>query len=382
MKARGFRLLLIALTIGVISAPVNAQADATADHLQRAADLIRKGELAPAEAQLNLVFKREPREANALNLLGVIRAQQQRPREAEQLFLRAIEANKSLFGAYLNLSQLYLQKGERRRAEEYLVTALEIRPDDVPTLRALANIARADGELEKALSYLVRARKIAPDSAAVLYDFGWTALNMNLVYDALTALEQLHRMKIADPQYLYPFAIARLNNGQAAEALSLIDQFIKSRPQDGRGYYVRGAILYGDKRFDEGRAEFQRSLSLMPYPDTEYYLGMIAHHQGDEEQAIDLFRRALRSDPSNPATHVALGTALAARKDYPAARTELEKAIELDPKDQTAHYQLGLVYARLGDKERSRAAFAVAEQLRAEQKERQGMGIRLIDLPK
>src|SRR5215212_9056042 len=98
MKVAGFRSLLIVSIIGVLCATVAAQADATTDHLQRAADLIRKGELAPAEAQLNLVFKREPREANALNLLGVIRAQQNRPREAEQLFLRAIEANKSLFG--------------------------------------------------------------------------------------------------------------------------------------------------------------------------------------------------------------------------------------------------------------------------------------------
>jgi Flp pilus assembly protein TadD len=207
----------------------------------------------------------------------------------------------------------------------------------------------------------VRARKIEPNSAAVLYDFGWTALNMNLVYDALTALEQLHRMKVADPQYLYPFAIAKLNNGQNAEAHTLINQYIQSRPEDGRGYYVLGAILYADRRFAEARTALERSLGLMPYADTEYYLGMIAHNQGDAEQAISWFRRALRSDPANPATHVALGTVLAR---------------------QTAYYQLGLVYARLGEKERSRAAFATSEKLRTEQKERQGVGVRLIDLPK
>src|SRR5215204_2405263 len=116
MRATGFRLLLIVSVIGALCGAVAAQADATSDHLQRAADLISKGELRRAEAELNFVCKREPREANALNLLGVIRAQQDRPREAEQLFLRAIEANKSLFGAYLNLSQLYLQKGEPKRA--------------------------------------------------------------------------------------------------------------------------------------------------------------------------------------------------------------------------------------------------------------------------
>jgi Flp pilus assembly protein TadD len=109
---------------------------------------------------------------------------------------------------------------------------------------------------------------------------------------------------------------------------------------------------------------------------------MIAHQEGDAQEAISRFRRALRSDPTNAATHVALGTVLARQKDYQAARAELERAIELDPKDQTAHYQLGLVYARLGDKERSRSAFAVSEKLRAEQKERQGVGVRLIELPK
>jgi Flp pilus assembly protein TadD len=189
-------------------------------------------------------------------------------------------------------------------------------------------------------------------------------------------------MKVPDRRYLYPFAIARLNNGQSAEAQSLINEYIRFRPEDGRGYYVLGAILYAGRRFAEARTAFQRSLSLLPYPDTEYYLGMIAHQEGDAQEAISRFRRALRSDPTNAATHVALGTVLARQKDYQAARAELERAIELDPKDQTAHYQLGLVYARLGDKERSRSAFAVSEKLRAEQKERQGVGVRLIELPK
>jgi tetratricopeptide (TPR) repeat protein len=405
-----FRFLLFALIMA-------AQVDPTTDRLQRAADLIRKGELAPAEAQLDLVFKRAPREPNALNLLGVIRAQQHRPSEAEKLFLSAIEVNKSLVGAYLNIGQLYLDlekpgralwafteagklqpersfpllfnlgatfyhKGERKRAEEFFLAALELKPDEVPTLRALANISRADGELEKALSYLVRARKVAPDSAEVLYDFGWTALNMNLVYDALTALEQLHRMKVTDRQYLYPLAIARLNNGKSTEAQTVIKQYIELRPEDGRGYYVLGAILYGERKFAEARVALQRSLSLMSYPDTEYYLGMIAHNEGNEEEAISWFRSALRSDPANAPAHAALGTVLARQKDYQAARAELERAIELDPKDQAAYYQLGLVYARLGDKNRSRSMLALSEKLRAEQKERQGIGVRLIDVSK
>jgi tetratricopeptide (TPR) repeat protein len=413
---------MVALLIVVPNVVMPTQVDVITDRLQRAADLIRQGELGRAEAQLNVVFKREPREANALNLLGVIRAQQRRLHEAERLFLSAIEVNKSLLGAYLNIGQLYLdqkktdqalwaftqaeklqatqpgngpsftllfnlgatwlQKGQRRRAEEFFLAALKIEPDDVPTLLALANIARLDAELEKALSYLVRARKIAPNSSAVLYDFGWTALNMNLIYDAASALEQLRRLDVANREYLYPLAIARLNNGQKREAESLINQYIQFRPRDGRGYYVLGAILYADRRFVEARNQFKRSLILMSYPDTKYYLGMIAYAEGDAEQAISWFRDALQSDPMNAATHTALGTALGRKKEYQAARASLERAIALDPKNQVAHYQLGLVYARLGERDRSREMFAIAERLRSEQKDQEGVGIRLIDLPK
>lgn len=507
-------LSLVLASVGVVT----AQNIPALNRLQRAAEMIRKGQLSSAEAELDAVLRQAPREANALNLLGVVRAQQQRGGEAETLFLRAIEINKALLGAYLNVGQLYLglgkpdralwafteavklapdnpdinfnlaslyeekreyaralehlskiqeartdadylfllvkshlglghieearalsapfkdssrvappdmaaafaaiftehklfddaieiletarrgsspsfvllynlgasyyQKGERQRAEESYLAALSLKPDDVATLRALASVARAEGDLEKALSYLVRARKVAPDSPAVLYDFGWTALNMNLLYDALTALERLHQLKPDQPDYLYPLAIARLNNGENQRAQELINRYVELRPQDGRGYYVLGAILYGAKKFPEARAALERSLALAYYPDTEYYLGMIAHNEGNVTQAISWLQRALKSDPKNSAAHSALGLIYAKEKDYTAARVELERAIELDPKNQAAHYQLGIAYARLGDKQRSQAMFALSEKLRVEQKEQRVVGFKLIDPPK
>jgi tetratricopeptide (TPR) repeat protein len=487
------------------------------DRLERAAEMIRKGQLASAEAELNALLKRSPREANALNLLGVVRAQQSRADEAEQLFLRAIEANQKLLGAYVNVGQLYqeqrkperalwaftqasrlapdnpninfnlaslyvdkqeharaldylskiplqqsgpdhlyllikshlglghlkeaaalstslkepgrvppdmaaafaavfaerglfddaiqileasrkggaqsfallynlgasyYQKGERARAEESYLAALSLQPESVVALRALARVARDQGDLEKALSYLLRARKAAPESHEVLYDFGWTALNMNLLFDALSVLERLHQIKPEEPNYLYPLAIARLHNGETQRALELINRYIELRPQDGRGHYVLGAILYSIKKFPEARAALKRSLELVYYPDAEYYLGLVAHSEEDEAQAITWLKRALASDPANSAAHSALGIVYAKEKDYPAARAELELAIKLDPKDQAAHYQLGIIYARLGEKERSQSMLALSEKLRSEQKKREIVGFKLIDPPK
>jgi superkiller protein 3 len=518
MNFRKLAVSLMFLCLAQAAPALNLQQNTSNyDRLERAAEMIRKGQLTSAETELRAVLKQSPREANALNLLGVIRAQQSRTDEAENLFLRAIEANKLLLGAYLNVGQLYqeerkidralwafteasqlapanpnvnfnlaslyaerqeharaleylgkippqqsgadhlyllikshlglghvqdatalaaslkepgrvppdmaaafaalfaarglfddalqileasktggspsfallynlgatyYQKGERRRAEESYLAALSLKPESIVTLRALARVARDQGDLEKALSYLLRARKIEPDSPDVLYDFGWTALNLNLLYDAISVFERLHQLKPEEPSYLYPLAIARLHNGETERAQELISRYIELRPQDGRGHYVLGAILYGIKKFPEARRALKLSLELVYYPDAEYYLGLIAHSEGDEAQAVTWLKRALASDPANSAAHSTLGIIYSKGKDYPAARAELELAIKLDPKDQTAHYQLGIVYARLGEKERSQAMFALSEKLRSEQKEREIVGFKLIDPPK
>lgn len=507
-------LLSLAQALPARTAPQNLP---VYDRLERAVELIRKGDLARAEAELNTVLRAEPREANALNLLGVVRAQQQRTVEAEKLFLRALDAAPTLLGAYLNLGQLYAgnrkpdralwafmeasklapdrpeinsslaglyaeqreyaqaleylekipqsllsveqlslfvecylgmgrtkdaeavaatlvqsgslsaeavatlaslfaehkmldqaiamleaarqrtpdsfpilynlgtsyyQKAELSRAEEYYQAGLKLKPDDVETLRALARVARAGGELEKALAYLIRARKIAPDSVLVLYDFGWTALNLNLIYDALPVLKRLNKMQPEEPGYLYALAIAYLQNGEPAQAQQLLNRFIELRPTDSRGYYVLGATLYSVKQYPQARAALERSLALAPYADAEYYLGMIAHNEGDAAQAVARLQRALKSEPNHQAAHAALGMVYAKQKNYAAARSELERAIELDPKDGTASYQLGLVYARMGEKERAQTMFAAADKLRNEKQKQDMVRFRLAEPPK
>jgi tetratricopeptide (TPR) repeat protein len=512
------RLAAVFIFFCLASAGLAAPQDTSKyDRLERAADLIRKGQLAGAEAELKAVLKQSPREANALNLLGVVRAQQRRTEEAEQLFLRSIEANETLVGAYLNVGQLYQelhkpdralwafteaskiapdhpginfnlaslyegerqyaraleylvkippeqsdsdhlyllikshlglghvqeavalsavlkepgrvpadlaaafaalfaersllddaiqileaarkggspsfallynlgasyrQKGEKALAEENYLAALALKPDDLAVLRALAGLARESGHLEKALSFLVRARKIAPDAPPVLYDFGWTALNLNLIYDALQALERLHQMRPDEPGYLYALAIARLQNGEALIAQQLSNRYIELRPKDSRGYYVLGTTLYSLKQYPQARAALEQSVALSPYPDAEYYLGMISYQEGDAARATSWLERALKSEPNHQAAHTALGMVYVRQKNYPMARAEFERALQLDPKDATASYQLGLVYARLGEKERAQTMFATAEQLRGEKQKQENLRFRLMDPPK
>ena len=72
-----FRLTLVftlTLVIVLLALTVSAQQKPDYDRLERASDLIRQQQLAAAEAELTALLRLAPREPNAHNLLGVIRA--------------------------------------------------------------------------------------------------------------------------------------------------------------------------------------------------------------------------------------------------------------------------------------------------------------------
>jgi len=86
-------------------------------------------------------------------------------------------------------------------------------------------------------------------------------------------------------------------------------------------------------------------------------------------------------DPSYAAAQTLLRVVDVEQKKYPLARGTLERAVQLNAKDLRAHYQLGLVYAKLGEKERAEQMFAIADQLRKEQRDEETIKFKLIDPP-
>ena len=513
-------LLLLACTAGAPHALAQGPSYA---RLERAAEMIRRGQLARAEAELAAVLRANPEEANALNLLGVVRAQQKRHEEAEQLFLRAVRSSPALVGAFVNLGQLYtsrgdderalrafdaaaalapdhpevnyhlasiregrrefaralehlgkipaesrgpehlhlalrcllglgradeaaslvaplrsaqggrgaaavptedaagfaalfaahartdvaleilgaalrrapdsfavlynlgathLQRRELERAEEFYRLALAVKPDDGATLRALAGVERARGRLEKSFAYVERALRRDPDSRALLYDYGWTALNLDRLPEALSALGRLHRAHPQESAYIYALAVARFYNNEDAQALTLLRRYIELNPRGARGHYVLGVMLQLMMRRADARAALAEGFDLAPTADAAHHLGLVAYDEDDLAQAERWLRRAVELNPAHAPSRAVLGMTYAKRKDLAAARAELERAAALDPHDLTAAYQLGLLYTRLGERERAREMLAVADRLRAEQRQAGRAGLRLAEPPK
>lgn len=66
--------------------------------------------------------------------------------------------------------------------------------------------------------------------------------------------------------------------------------------------------------------EQQAILAKDPHNAKAYFaLGTFSHFQGQTEQAIRYFEKAIKLDPTDPAPHVSLGQIYAVRGEYPRA---------------------------------------------------------------
>src|SRR5579863_971622 len=150
-------LLITAILLNAIlpaSGQVSSQSVNTS-LLQDAAQSIAAGDLDRAENELQSILRISPDDYRALNFLGIVRAQQRRESEAEQIFRQVISRKPDFASAHINLGLLYVQMNRPQEAVPQLQEALHLAPDRtdagdalVGVWRGQAGAAVSSGDLE------------------------------------------------------------------------------------------------------------------------------------------------------------------------------------------------------------------------------------------
>ncbi len=101
---------------------------------------------------------------------------------------------------------------------------------------------------------------------------------------------------------------------------------------------------------DQARQICRQLLTTEPqHAEAHNMLGGIALQRGEIEPAIAHFAKAVEFDPTQPAFRQGLGICYYNLGQYPQALDHLEKALVLDPKNPAAHNNLGNCYKQKGD---------------------------------
>lgn len=114
-------------------------------------------------------------------------------------------------------------------------------------------------------------------------------------------------------------------------------------------------------RLQEAEALYRQILHLQPdHTDALYLLGLVAHHIGRHEAAVELISKAIGVTPTVAAFHIALGEAYHALNRIGEAVACYERALSLQPDLAQAHSNLGAARHAQG-----RLEEAIAHCLRA-----------------
>lgn len=360
----------------------------TVPSVRSAAAALASGDSKRADAELTAILRAEPNDVHALNLLGILRAQQQRNRDAEELFKKAITIQPDFAAARAGLGLVYLQMGQDDLAIPPLQQALKLDPGREDAQRALvgiwrrqAHLAASSGDLEKALALLISARKLVADDADLQFDFGMVALRMSLFPDAVDAFKQTLRLRPDDASALYGLGRAQIALAKFDDAAQSFEGYIELRPDDASGHYASGFALQALQRTPEAREEYEKSIAIQPQQTESYYqLGVMALDAGDLHAAARQFSRVLGRAPQHGGALTGMGRVRFQEKDYSEAASFLTKAATSNPRLREAHYYLGLTDARLGRKDDSQKELALAAQIEHEEVEKHQNVLRILNL--
>ncbi|MBS0266803.1 MAG: tetratricopeptide repeat protein [Planctomycetes bacterium] len=285
------------------------------NELARALEEHQAGRLQSARREYQQILDRDPNQADATHLLGVVCTQLGEPRQAVELISRALSQKPDWPEALFNLGNAWRDLKGFDTAAACYERALSLRPDYVEALINLGNTRHDLGQLEGASDCYRDALKWRPGLEVVHNNLGNTLLAQGHFEDAIAAYRRALELQ---PTY----ADAQNNLGQA---------------------------LLKVGRLDEAVLAYQHALELRPdFAEAHNNLGNVFHVQGKIAKAVDCYTRALETNPRLAAVHKNLGQAHYDVGQFDEAVRSFRRALDELPNWPEVYFLLGSCLRHLG----------------------------------
>jgi tetratricopeptide (TPR) repeat protein len=328
---------------------------------QQAANLLRQAlahldnnDVWRAETTLQQILDARPKEADGLQLMGLVRRMQGRNAEAEDFYRRSLAEQPDQPHVHHNLGNLLTSLGRYDEAIESLREAVRLKPNYVEAHLNLGKALCGKSQFAAAEKSYRRALWLRPGYLFALQSLGAVLNDLERPKEAEAVLRKALVAGSPDPRQ-----IAALEHNL-------------------------GVSFNLQHRFPEALAAFDSAQARVPdLALVDYNRGNALQHLGRFEEAIDCYRSALAREPLNLSAHRDLNNLLYRlerddellksyddvsmlypdigelplakavwqfqREDYAAARENFERAAQMLPANVTPHDGLAMIFARTNE---------------------------------
>lgn len=340
-----------------MSAPPSGQIAAL---LGQAVQAMRLGQPAAAEAVLRRVLTLARNEPDALQLLGLVCAEQGRLAEAETQYRQSLAQRPKQPHVQTNLGKLLAATGRHEEAIGLLRAAVRAKPDLFDAVLTLGHAQKAVGDAVNAEKSLRAALKLQPDALPALMELSELLTDRPQDDEAVlrTALKQVPPGSPLRAVVEHNLAVAVKRQRRYAEALPLFDTALARAPDMPMGTFNRANTLAQLGRNDEAIAAYRDFLAREPMSAAGHQeLNALLYRLGRDGEFLGSYDDALERGAQPGALLLQKGNFLVSADRLEDARACFSRAVALSPGDAEARNGLALVLTRLGEYDGAIAAY-------------------------
>ena len=312
----------------------------------RAAIESASGDLEAANRDLKEALALAPTNVNSLMNFGTLMWKMGRKDAARDTYTKILELDKNNRQALSSLGYLARDAGDTKLAETYFSRAIAAHPKDYASYLALGDLYTAERNFRSAETNYEAAYQRMPDNALIVAGGANAAIeahNMNLaerwLQRANARMNTNVQVKRERERYL-------TFKGNYAESAKLGYEVIAKLPNDREGVDYLAYDLYYLGHYDEALALVKKYEPILTKDkDLPLIAGNVHAHNGDPNEALKDFTRALELDPKMATGYANRGFVLNDLHQAGKAVKDFQTALQLEPGYGEAH--LGLAYANL-----------------------------------
>jgi tetratricopeptide (TPR) repeat protein len=260
------------------------------------------GRFREAEQLYRRVLQRDPNNAEALNLLGVLAAQSGHARDAKDLLAKAVAIDGTNPEFHYNLGLVYQGTGDRDEAIKSYRQAAEIRPEYGDAWLNLSGLLLNKGDAEDAELCGRHAVRINPANPVGHHNLGAALLVRQAHREAEQCFREALRLKPDYAEAWNSLGVAQSAQGSLHDATESFRRALALRPDYAEAHNSLGFALLEQDQLDEAVAAVRRALAAKPeLVQARINLAVIMVEQEKLEDALQLYDAVLRSQPANAA---------------------------------------------------------------------------------
>ena len=267
--------------------------------LEEAFKAYQLGHLTKSEKILKRFLHIVPTNFDAINLLAIVFANQNKYPEAIKHYKKALELDPNDSAILSNLGSSLNSIGANHDALIALKKALKINPNIPEYWYNAGNILCDLEKSEESLIYYEQSVKLKPEYYQAHNNFGRALFDLKRYEESLIYFNKTLNINPHFPECL-------INKGEALrelkrydEAIACYDKAYRLRPGYAEAHYNKANTLYQLKRYDEAIACYDKALSLKPdYAEAWSNKGATLCELKRYDEAIACYDKALILQPA------------------------------------------------------------------------------------